>query len=98
MTAVELIGARRLRDEFNRGGFLLFELEAVLRRRKNQAGLAAGLGAFGKGGDFEAVVVVDRGNLELHLGPGLYVNGRRRKRVLLRSEFHHLNGLLLRAK
>ena len=40
MAAVKLIGARRLRDEFNRGGFLLFELEAFLRRLRTSAVVA----------------------------------------------------------
>ena len=73
MAAVERVGARRLRDEFNCGGFAFFKQPAVLRRCKNKAGLTARFCTIGIHGDFETMIVIERRDLELNFRPSLYM-------------------------
>ena len=54
------------------------------------------MGVIGNGSDFETMVVVGSGDLELNFDPGLNINRRRRILVLLGRKFDDLNILILR--
>ena len=96
MPAAERVGAGRLRDKFNCGGFSLLEQPAVLRRSKNKPLLTARFSAIGIRDDFEAMIVVDGSDLELNFDPGLHMNRRRIRFVLLSFQLDHLSLLSLR--
>jgi hypothetical protein len=95
VTTLERISARGLCEEFDRGRLSLFELPTLLRRWKDQTGLAVRFGTIRNIGDFETMVVVRCRDFELNFGSGLDMKRRGQVLVLLCRQLNNPNLLVL---
>lgn len=83
-----------MRHEFHHRRRTLLELEAVFLRSEYKTGIALRVGPVGIEINFEAMLPVLSGDLQLHFGPLLHMDGRRVKLIFLGSHFNDLSILI----
>jgi hypothetical protein len=91
VAAVERVGAWRTRHKLHHRGSSLLDLEAVFLRTKDEARITFSVRSVRIEIDLEAVRLIERGDVQLHLGPPLHVDGRRSVLILLGGHFNDLH-------
>ena len=82
------ISAGHTRHELDHHRSTLVKLETVFIRSKYEAGIALCVGPIGIETNFEAMLSIQRRNLQLYLGALFYLDGRRIKFVFFGTHFN----------
>src|SRR6516162_11324642 len=89
LAALKRISSRRTRHELDHRRSTLANLEAIFTRTEYQPRIAFRFGSIGIETNFEAVLSIQRCNLQLYLGALFHMDRRRVKFVFFGSHLNH---------